>query len=193
MKAAFSKRPPRIKTSFFPRYLNAPREVSPPPRCFDVTGVRLRTWMEKCRSSAKAPLPPPSSSSSSSYLPASLSDRQPAAHRPAAAASAAAAAAAAARSPVFSHRAPASFFPVCEDLYPGRLASSVASLFLGGRKIQSLRALFSNCPSRHMEKMARPLPINPTFLPPTHGVLKSLLENPLKLPFHHDEGTFFKT
>ncbi|CAK6971294.1 HLF transcription factor%2C PAR bZIP family member a [Scomber scombrus] len=39
-----------------------------------------------------------------------------------------------------------------------------------------------------MEKMARPLPNNPTFLPPTHGVLKSLLENPLKLPFHHDEG-----
>lgn len=36
--------------------------------------------------------------------------------------------------------------------------------------------------------MARPVPINPTFLPPTHGVLKSLLENPLKLPFHHDEG-----
>uniref|UniRef100_A0A8C2CJF1 HLF transcription factor, PAR bZIP family member n=1 Tax=Cyprinus carpio TaxID=7962 RepID=A0A8C2CJF1_CYPCA len=39
-----------------------------------------------------------------------------------------------------------------------------------------------------MEKMSRPLPINPTFLPPTHGVLKSLLENPMKLPFHHDEG-----
>ncbi|TNM97170.1 HLF transcription factor, PAR bZIP family member a [Takifugu rubripes] len=39
-----------------------------------------------------------------------------------------------------------------------------------------------------MEKMARPLPVNPTFLPPTHGVLKSLLENPLKLPFHHEEG-----
>ncbi|XP_069021655.1 HLF transcription factor, PAR bZIP family member a [Embiotoca jacksoni] len=39
-----------------------------------------------------------------------------------------------------------------------------------------------------MEKMARPLSINSTFLPPTHGVLKSLLENPLKLPFHHDEG-----
>ncbi|XP_041634580.1 HLF transcription factor, PAR bZIP family member a isoform X2 [Cheilinus undulatus] len=39
-----------------------------------------------------------------------------------------------------------------------------------------------------MEKMARPIPLNPTFLPPTHGVLKSLLENPLKLPFHHDEG-----
>ncbi|XP_061080453.1 HLF transcription factor, PAR bZIP family member a [Conger conger] len=39
-----------------------------------------------------------------------------------------------------------------------------------------------------MEKMARPLPMNSTFLPPTHGVLKSLLENPLKLPFHHDEG-----
>ncbi|XP_066560755.1 HLF transcription factor, PAR bZIP family member a isoform X2 [Amia ocellicauda] len=39
-----------------------------------------------------------------------------------------------------------------------------------------------------MEKMARPLPLNPTFLPPTHGVLKSLLENPLKLPLHHEEG-----
>ncbi|XP_030646768.1 HLF transcription factor, PAR bZIP family member a isoform X1 [Chanos chanos] len=39
-----------------------------------------------------------------------------------------------------------------------------------------------------MEKMSRPLPISSTFLPPTHGVLKSLLENPLKLPFHHDEG-----
>ncbi|XP_028311593.1 HLF transcription factor, PAR bZIP family member a [Gouania willdenowi] len=40
-----------------------------------------------------------------------------------------------------------------------------------------------------MEKMARPaVSLNPTFLPPTHGVLKSLLENPLKLPFHHDEG-----
>ncbi|XP_043089630.1 HLF transcription factor, PAR bZIP family member a isoform X2 [Puntigrus tetrazona] len=39
-----------------------------------------------------------------------------------------------------------------------------------------------------MEKMSRPLSINPTFLPPTHGVLKSLLENPMKLPFHHDEG-----
>ncbi|XP_031718002.1 HLF transcription factor, PAR bZIP family member a [Anarrhichthys ocellatus] len=39
-----------------------------------------------------------------------------------------------------------------------------------------------------MEKMARPLPINPSLVPPTHGVLKSLLENPLKLPFHHDEG-----
>uniref|UniRef100_A0A3B4B1Z2 BZIP domain-containing protein n=1 Tax=Periophthalmus magnuspinnatus TaxID=409849 RepID=A0A3B4B1Z2_9GOBI len=39
-----------------------------------------------------------------------------------------------------------------------------------------------------MEKMARPLPLNPAFLPPTHGVLKSLLENPLKLPFHHDDG-----
>ncbi|XP_010890010.1 HLF transcription factor, PAR bZIP family member a [Esox lucius] len=38
-----------------------------------------------------------------------------------------------------------------------------------------------------MEKMSRPLP-NSTFLPPTHGVLKSLLENPMKLPFHHEEG-----
>lgn len=36
--------------------------------------------------------------------------------------------------------------------------------------------------------MSRPLPISSTFLPPTHGVLKSLLENPMKLPFHHDEG-----
>ncbi|XP_057201156.1 HLF transcription factor, PAR bZIP family member a [Triplophysa rosa] len=39
-----------------------------------------------------------------------------------------------------------------------------------------------------MEKMSRPLLVNSTFLPPTHGVLKSLLENPTKLPFHHDEG-----
>ncbi|KAG7325985.1 hypothetical protein KOW79_010910 [Hemibagrus wyckioides] len=37
-----------------------------------------------------------------------------------------------------------------------------------------------------MEKMSRP--VNSAFLPPTHGVLKSLLENPMKLPFHHDEG-----
>ncbi|KAM9783826.1 HLF transcription factor, PAR bZIP family member a [Syngnathus typhle] len=35
---------------------------------------------------------------------------------------------------------------------------------------------------------SRPLPVNAAFLPPTHGVLKSLLENPLKLPFHHEEG-----
>nr|XP_049601849.1 HLF transcription factor, PAR bZIP family member a [Syngnathus scovelli] len=42
---------------------------------------------------------------------------------------------------------------------------------------------------RPLEKMAsRPLPVNAAFLPPTHGVLKSLLENPLKLPFHHEEG-----
>ncbi|XP_077589881.1 HLF transcription factor, PAR bZIP family member a [Stigmatopora nigra] len=39
-----------------------------------------------------------------------------------------------------------------------------------------------------MEKMARPLPVNAAFLPPTHGVLKSLLENPLKLPFQHEPG-----
>ncbi|XP_053300437.1 HLF transcription factor, PAR bZIP family member a isoform X2 [Pleuronectes platessa] len=39
-----------------------------------------------------------------------------------------------------------------------------------------------------MEKMARPLPVSSAFLPPTHGVLKSLLENPLKLPFHHEDG-----
>ncbi|XP_056153255.1 HLF transcription factor, PAR bZIP family member b [Lampris incognitus] len=38
-----------------------------------------------------------------------------------------------------------------------------------------------------MEKMSRHLPINPSFLPPaTHGVLKSLLENPMKLPLHHE-------
>ncbi|XP_077412552.1 HLF transcription factor, PAR bZIP family member a [Vanacampus margaritifer] len=35
---------------------------------------------------------------------------------------------------------------------------------------------------------SRPVPANATFLLPTHGVLKSLLENPLKMPFHHDEG-----
>nr|XP_020472343.1 hepatic leukemia factor-like isoform X2 [Monopterus albus] len=32
-----------------------------------------------------------------------------------------------------------------------------------------------------------PIPLNPSFLPPaTHGVLKSLLENPTKLPLHHE-------
>ncbi|XP_040186615.1 hepatic leukemia factor isoform X1 [Rana temporaria] len=39
-----------------------------------------------------------------------------------------------------------------------------------------------------MEKMTRVLPLNPTFIPPTYGVLKSLLENPLKLPLHHDDA-----
>ncbi|XP_062342576.1 HLF transcription factor, PAR bZIP family member a isoform X2 [Osmerus eperlanus] len=43
-----------------------------------------------------------------------------------------------------------------------------------------------------MEKMARPLSVNPTFRPPTHGVLKSLLENPMKLPFQHDEAAIAK-
>lgn len=39
-----------------------------------------------------------------------------------------------------------------------------------------------------MEKMSRhQVPLNPAFLPPaTHGVLKSLLENPMKLPLHHE-------
>lgn len=40
-----------------------------------------------------------------------------------------------------------------------------------------------------MEKMSRhPVPLHPVgFLPPaTHGVLKSLLENPVKLPPHHE-------
>ncbi|KAM4526668.1 HLF transcription factor, PAR bZIP family member b isoform 2-T2 [Fundulus diaphanus] len=39
-----------------------------------------------------------------------------------------------------------------------------------------------------MEKMSRhPLPLNPACLPPNpHGVLKSLLENPMKLPLHHE-------
>ncbi|XP_041829328.1 hepatic leukemia factor-like [Melanotaenia boesemani] len=42
-----------------------------------------------------------------------------------------------------------------------------------------------------MEKMSRPpIPLNPGFLPPaTHGVLKSLLENPLKLPLRHEAFT----
>uniref|UniRef100_A0A8C4WKK7 HLF transcription factor, PAR bZIP family member n=2 Tax=Gopherus evgoodei TaxID=1825980 RepID=A0A8C4WKK7_9SAUR len=39
-----------------------------------------------------------------------------------------------------------------------------------------------------IEKMSRPLPLNPTFLPPTYGVLKSLLENPLKLPLNHEDA-----
>ncbi|XP_043946407.1 hepatic leukemia factor isoform X2 [Protopterus annectens] len=38
-----------------------------------------------------------------------------------------------------------------------------------------------------MEKIARLFPLN-SFLPPTHGVLKSLLENPLKLPLHYEEA-----
>lgn len=39
-----------------------------------------------------------------------------------------------------------------------------------------------------MEKMSRhPHALNPAFLPPNpHGVLKSLLENPVKLPLHHE-------
>ncbi|XP_014854082.1 PREDICTED: hepatic leukemia factor-like isoform X2 [Poecilia mexicana] len=39
-----------------------------------------------------------------------------------------------------------------------------------------------------MEKMSRhALSLNPAFLPPNpHGVLKSLLENPMKLPLHHE-------
>ncbi|XP_036937749.1 hepatic leukemia factor-like isoform X1 [Acanthopagrus latus] len=39
-----------------------------------------------------------------------------------------------------------------------------------------------------MEKMSRhPVQLNPNFLPPaTHGVLKSLLENPMKLPLQHE-------
>ncbi|XP_037611464.1 HLF transcription factor, PAR bZIP family member b isoform X2 [Sebastes umbrosus] len=38
-----------------------------------------------------------------------------------------------------------------------------------------------------MEKLSRHHPLNPGFLPPaTHGVLKSLLENPMKLPLHHE-------
>ncbi|XP_054898961.1 hepatic leukemia factor-like isoform X3 [Poeciliopsis prolifica] len=39
-----------------------------------------------------------------------------------------------------------------------------------------------------MEKMSRhALPLNPAFRPPNpHGVLKSLLENPMKLPLHHE-------
>ncbi|KAL2297754.1 hypothetical protein Nmel_016317, partial [Mimus melanotis] len=36
--------------------------------------------------------------------------------------------------------------------------------------------------------MSRPLPLNPPFLPPTYGVLKSLLENPLKLPLAHEDA-----
>uniref|UniRef100_A0A8C1WV12 HLF transcription factor, PAR bZIP family member b n=1 Tax=Cyprinus carpio TaxID=7962 RepID=A0A8C1WV12_CYPCA len=37
--------------------------------------------------------------------------------------------------------------------------------------------------------MSRQLTMNPAFLPPqTNGVLKALLEKPLKLPLHQDEG-----
>ncbi|XP_069785983.1 hepatic leukemia factor-like [Narcine bancroftii] len=36
--------------------------------------------------------------------------------------------------------------------------------------------------------MARPMAVNPPYLPPSHGVLKSLLENPVKLPPRQEEG-----
>lgn len=36
--------------------------------------------------------------------------------------------------------------------------------------------------------MSRQLPLNPTFIPPPYGVLRSLLENPLKLPLHPEDG-----
>ncbi|XP_063817341.1 hepatic leukemia factor isoform X2 [Pseudophryne corroboree] len=48
---------------------------------------------------------------------------------------------------------------------------------------------FSNiCTFAKMEKMSRVLSLNPTFIPPTYGVLKSLLENPLKLPLQHEDA-----
>lgn len=164
-----------LKQLFFPFFSNAPR--SPPSRCFDVTGVRLRTWMEECRSS-DSDTPP---SALLLQLFASRPRRQTAS-----------------RSPTCCCAEPCRLPPSTGVVYstcagPSRTGQRVRSplfLLFSGGEFKSLRALFSNCPSRHMEKMARPLPINPTFLPPTHGVLKSLLENPLKLPFHHDEGTF---
>ncbi|XP_051888668.1 hepatic leukemia factor-like isoform X2 [Pristis pectinata] len=36
--------------------------------------------------------------------------------------------------------------------------------------------------------MSRPISLNSRFVPSTHGVLKSLLENPVKLPPRHEEG-----
>ncbi|XP_068192188.1 HLF transcription factor, PAR bZIP family member a [Antennarius striatus] len=54
----------------------------------------------------------------------------------------------------------------------------------GGRSVSRVRSVLRLSFSG---KMSRPLPAG-AFLPPTHGVLKSLLENPLKLPFQHDEG-----
>ncbi|MEQ2191711.1 hypothetical protein XENOCAPTIV_001490, partial [Xenoophorus captivus] len=58
-------------------------------------------------------------------------------------------------------------------------------------RISSPGAVFPVCPTQGgvMEKMSRrhPLPLNPAFLAPNpHGVLKSLLENPMKLPLHHE-------
>ncbi|XP_017296318.1 hepatic leukemia factor-like [Kryptolebias marmoratus] len=41
-----------------------------------------------------------------------------------------------------------------------------------------------------MEKMSRAVPLHPNFVAPgPHGVLKSLLENPLKLPLHHEASS----
>ncbi|XP_055486523.1 HLF transcription factor, PAR bZIP family member a [Leucoraja erinacea] len=36
--------------------------------------------------------------------------------------------------------------------------------------------------------MSRPLPVNPRFVPQSQGVLKSLLENPVRLSRRHEEG-----
>lgn len=151
----------------------------PPGALTSPASVSAHGWrsVERLRQSSA----PPALLLSSSYLPASSVYRQPAAHRPAAA-----------RSPVFSPPSSGVVLPASARISKGPDSEFGRVCFGGEINFSSLRALFSNCPSRHMEKMARPLPINPTFLPPTHGVLKSLLENPLKLPFHHDEGTFIK-
>lgn len=102
---------------FSPTWTEGATSVVPPSWGFDVTVVRLRTWTEKCRSSATAPLPPPSSSS---YLPASLDDRPPTARRPAATLRGVA-------SP--SHLRRWIFLPVGTST--GRLASLLASILEG--------------------------------------------------------------
>lgn len=77
IKAPHSKRPLRANEwLFFPRCLNAPPEAFPPSRRFDVTAVRLRTWIEKCRVSLSelgSPRPPPPAI----CQPASTTDSQP--------------------------------------------------------------------------------------------------------------------
>lgn len=67
----------------------------------------------------------------------------------------------------------------------GKRTKEKAQQPFGGRFCFFLRKRFECIAT---EKMSRPLPLNPTFIPPPYGVLRSLLENPLKLPLHHEDG-----
>uniref|UniRef100_A0A8C5QWS2 HLF transcription factor, PAR bZIP family member n=1 Tax=Leptobrachium leishanense TaxID=445787 RepID=A0A8C5QWS2_9ANUR len=70
-------------------------------------------------------------------------------------------------------------------------ASPTACAASDPKQSQSFSFWIEHLNAADMEKMSRVVPLNPTFIPPSYGVLKSLLENPLKLPLHHDDA-FFK-